>query len=89
MLCQVRSHALDIVIDAHQHIKFVVVQKRFGLGVCGNVHVYACAETDCVPSSINTFTNLFSSIITLSSHDRLKKKMTKLPKLLFKHKFQI
>ena len=24
MLCQVRSHALDIVIDAHQHTKFVV-----------------------------------------------------------------
>ena len=48
MLRQVRSHALDIVIDAHQHTKFVVGPQALWLGVCGNVHVYACAETDCV-----------------------------------------
>ena len=64
MLRQVRSHGLDI--DAHHRaeLQFWLVHKRFGWAYY--VHVYARAKTDCVPSSTNAFTNLFSSTIVLT-----------------------
>ena len=64
MLRQVRSHGLDI-----DHINAPNCSCGWSTSaLVGRIYVrvYARAETDCVPSSTNTFTNLFPSIILSS-----------------------
>ena len=63
-------HGLDIEFDAHQSAELQLscgwsTSNLPHLSLVGRIYVRVCAraETDCIPSSTNAFTNLFSAII--------------------------